>query len=284
MTNSSGSVGTTEGLDTHQMKNMEWGAVAYLTHSIYGKNSEVWLNPYGDGTTWRMKTGYAGGSVNSGALAEGNANLVVYNTGNGPNASTTGNVYGIYDMSGGAWEYVAAFLDNGNSILGTYGTSTFFTNNKLKVEYEKYYDVYEPGDEEKIGGQYYGTGMDALWNANNSLANNTIRKRLTDATYAKMINRKGDALYETSSQVSYYGKNSAGNNAWMKNESDTSSNYETGWNTDYQLCGHGNLTWFMRGSGFSAGSNAGLFSVSGVGGPTHMDRGFRPVLVEGEAL
>jgi hypothetical protein len=38
--------GTTgNGLDTHMMKNIEWGAVAYLTQSIYGKNSQVWINP-----------------------------------------------------------------------------------------------------------------------------------------------------------------------------------------------------------------------------------------------
>lgn len=30
-----------------------------------------------------------------------------YNEIGGENASTTGNVYGIYDMAGGAWEYVA---------------------------------------------------------------------------------------------------------------------------------------------------------------------------------
>jgi hypothetical protein len=42
-------------IDTHMMKNMEWGAVAYLSSSIYGRYTdsttcissgcEVWINP-----------------------------------------------------------------------------------------------------------------------------------------------------------------------------------------------------------------------------------------------
>ena len=38
--------GFTNKVDTHIMKNTEWGAVAYLTNSKYGKNSEVWINNY----------------------------------------------------------------------------------------------------------------------------------------------------------------------------------------------------------------------------------------------
>ena len=43
-----------------------------------------------------------------------------YNTEKGVKASTTGNVYGIYDMSGGSWERVAAYnkdyVDDGKSV------------------------------------------------------------------------------------------------------------------------------------------------------------------------
>jgi hypothetical protein len=149
MTSGNGSVGTSVGIDTHEMKNTEWGAVAYLTQSAYGKNGDVWTNPYGDITAWKMKTGYAGDSKESSWYAEGDAKLTQWNIGNGPQASTTGNVYGIYDMVGGSWEYVAGYINNGNIELGTYGTSTYFTNNILKAGYEKYYNIYEPGDQEK---------------------------------------------------------------------------------------------------------------------------------------
>jgi hypothetical protein len=47
-------------IDTHMMKNMEWGAVAYLTSSIYGRYTnattciasgcEVWINNTHTGT------------------------------------------------------------------------------------------------------------------------------------------------------------------------------------------------------------------------------------------
>src|SRR5574344_891069 len=94
-------------IDTHMMKNMEWGAVAYLTSSIYGRYTdtstcitsgcEVWINNNSSYTT-----GCAGASVSASSSTSCNA----WNTSTGVNASTTGNQHGKYDMSGGAWEYV----------------------------------------------------------------------------------------------------------------------------------------------------------------------------------
>ena len=43
----------------------------------------------------------------------GSGNAYVNNVGQ----STTGTVHGVYDMSGGAYEYVAAYVNNGNSSL-----------------------------------------------------------------------------------------------------------------------------------------------------------------------
>jgi Tfp pilus assembly protein PilE len=288
MVNSGGSIGTSTNLDTHQMRNSEWGAVAYLTNSIYGKNSEVWVNPHGDMTTFKIKTGYAGTDVNSDPLPEGNSNLSQYNVGNGPQASTTGNVYGIYDMNGGAWERVAAFIDNGNAALGTFGTSTYFSSNMVRAQYAKYYDIYEPGDQEKQGGPYYGTGITTLWNANNSVANNTIRKALTDATYAKMANKKGHAMYETSSDINYYGKNSAGTYTWLKDATDTSMNYVSGWYGDFQFYGHGDMAFVYRGSSLSKNAlypdKRGMFAMNVHTGGAYYDSTFRPVLLVGSSL
>jgi formylglycine-generating enzyme required for sulfatase activity len=50
-------------------------------------------------------------------------------------ASTTGNIYGIYDMSGGLWEYVAAYVNNGSDRLTNYGASILSANNKYKNVY-----------------------------------------------------------------------------------------------------------------------------------------------------
>lgn len=90
-------------IDVHLMKNVDWGAVAYLGHSSFGKNAEVWKNPSN-----QYITGCAGSSVSASSVA-GCPNA--YDTTNGMQASTTGNVYGVYDMNGGAYEVVMANLD-----------------------------------------------------------------------------------------------------------------------------------------------------------------------------
>ena len=98
------------------MKNDEWGAVAYLSKSKYGKNAEVTIN---DSSSY-----YTGG---------GSGNAYVTNVGQ----STTGTVHGVYDMSGGAWEYVAAYVNNGNSNLTSYGSSLVNGDAKTKNVYSK---------------------------------------------------------------------------------------------------------------------------------------------------
>ena len=52
--------------DTHMMKNMEWGAVAYLSHSKYGINKEININ-----NSSRFYTGRSGGSTSASSTAEG---------------------------------------------------------------------------------------------------------------------------------------------------------------------------------------------------------------------
>ena len=67
-------------VDPHMMKNSEWGAVAYLSKSKYGKETEeVWINPNSN-----RITGQAGNSVNASETTSTNA----YNTSNGMKAST----------------------------------------------------------------------------------------------------------------------------------------------------------------------------------------------------
>ena len=120
-------------VDTHMMKNMEWGAVAYLTNSKYGRyestgscissGCEIWINNNSNFTT-----GCAGSSVSVSSASSCNQ----WNTTTGINASTTGNIYGIYDMSGGAWEYV----------MGNYNTTVGYSEINFGSIDSKYYDVY----------------------------------------------------------------------------------------------------------------------------------------------
>ena len=117
-------------LNSHMMKNDEWGAVAYLSKSKYGKqNEEVWINNSGS-----YITGSAGNSASAGSNT-GTTND--YTSTQGVKASTTGTVHGVYDMSGGAWEYVAAYVNNGNSNLTNYGSSLVNGDAKTKNVYSK---------------------------------------------------------------------------------------------------------------------------------------------------
>ena len=111
-----------ENADSHMMKNIEWGAVAYLKQSKYG------LGTTDIGTN--NNTGYITG-CGAPAGSSSSSSCDAYNTENGMLASTTGNIYGIYDMSGGAGEYV---MGNYNDILGG---SAFG-----KMPDSKYYDKY----------------------------------------------------------------------------------------------------------------------------------------------
>ena len=112
------------------MKNDEWGAVAYLSKSKYGKqNEEVWIN---------NSSSYITGSAGNSASASGNTGTTTdYTSTQGVKASTTGTVYGVYDMSGGAWEYVAGYVNNGNSSLTSYGSSLVNGDAKTKNVYSK---------------------------------------------------------------------------------------------------------------------------------------------------
>ena len=108
------------------MKNDEWGAVAYLSKSKYGKqNEEVWIN---------NSSSYITGSAGNIASAVSNAGTTNdYTSTQGVKASTTGTVYGVYDMSGGAWEYVAAYVNNGDFNLKNYGSSLVNGDAKTRV-------------------------------------------------------------------------------------------------------------------------------------------------------
>jgi hypothetical protein len=79
--------------NSHMLKNSEWGATSYLSYSIYGagvNNVQITTTPA------------------YGATANSNYYNIL-------NTSTTGNVYGIFGMSGQNWEYV---MGNYNNLQG----------------------------------------------------------------------------------------------------------------------------------------------------------------------
>lgn len=100
-----------------------------------------------------------------------------YNTGNGPQASTTGNVTGVYDMSGGAYEYVTAYVNNKYAQSGqppyARGQSLIDSVNAGNT---KYADVYSVGSSDSQSNNYTAlnpsteTGHygDAIWETSDS--------------------------------------------------------------------------------------------------------------------
>ena len=137
-----------ENLGSHEMKNSEWGAVAYLAQSAYGRNgNEIGINQnylglYTDGTEIPRYTGAGpGGTADvQGTMYEYDATFestYAWNTTQGKKASTTGNIYGVYDLNGGAWEYMAGYVNNGHSYLASQGgTLTDATNMHTKQVYK----------------------------------------------------------------------------------------------------------------------------------------------------
>ena len=139
-------------VDTHMSKNNEWGAVAYLTQSIYGRCtssttcSEVYINNSSGNYTGRSGGNVGGSTPVNGTYTDQTSTtthntygfytyddyLLNYNTntkgnkvkGKGTGASTTGTIYGIYDMSGGADEYVMGVLADTNGKPRSGGSSS----------------------------------------------------------------------------------------------------------------------------------------------------------------
>ncbi len=119
-------------------------------------------NPYYNNTTNQSPiAGLCGKATNAKDLSTTNLNdTCKYNEIGGENASTTGNVYGIYDMAGGAWEYVA----------GIYIGETSNDNSSK------------------------------LWDSNNSkYVDKYINTTGSRSTYYGNTDKYGDAVYETSS-------------------------------------------------------------------------------------
>ena len=276
------------GVNSHLIKNAEWGAVAYLCYSDYGVVPQINACGSYNSTTGYYYDFYTG----AGPQANGNdvrypydsstfLTNVAYNTTNGNLASTTGNETGVYDMNGGAWERVAAFLDNKNKYLSTYGYSTtdsnikyFNSDNELNSQYSAYWERYDVSEEERNDqikiSDTETVDQDTLWNGND--AYNEARQRLTNATFNLMAKYKGIGVNEVSDSCSYYGKNSSNAWAWIPS-------YTRTWDDDYVLIGHATRPFVVRGGGCYDKAGAGVFySGLAYGPPYNSVSSFRPVL------
>ena len=227
--------------DSHLIKNSEWGAVAYLGQSQYGLyNKNIRINNVNMGDNSHFvyaMTGYA--AKEEDAANTTNTDAIAWNQTGGELASTTGTIYGIYDMSGGTWERSASLVNNGNSRLNEFGSSLMYSLKDGKSS--EYVTVYETDT------SVDNTGVS--WTDENLLKTN-------EANYKKNT-KYGDAIKETS----------------------TAGTGNTSWNGDYSYFAGLYGPFFTRGGSSWARSGAGLFYFHRNAGGSDYGNGFRSVLV-----
>ena len=238
--------------DSHLMKNSEWGAVSYLSQSKYGLDgTNIVINNaclYNTTQSAYAVTGCAGETANSGGISttidkikDGTqSGIYTWTQKKGTVASSTGTIYGIYDLSGGVWERTAAIVNNGNGNLNYYGKATMAALNNGGSS--KYVTVY-PHDTDKD---------------NTSITSNDANlTEANKANYLKNTQIYGDAVRETS----------------------TAGVGQTSWYNDYSYFPGLNNPFFVRGGTWWSGSGAGLFCFLRDVGSSPYHYGFRSVLV-----
>lgn len=127
------------------IKNTEWGAIAYLTHSNYGLCQNDKCNEIGTNQT--------------------------YTSGNNQSDSTTGNIYGVYDMAGSAIEYTMSNYADSNNDLNL--NNALFKDVAISNDDYNLYtkDSFILGDATKeisiTGGIWYGNTSNTINDTNN---------------------------------------------------------------------------------------------------------------------
>ena len=183
--------------DSHLMKNSEWGAVAYLAQSKYGLNgTNIYINNANlrnSQTSAYAITGCAGETEDAAELGvkidnstkkpvstDNTKKIYTWTQKSGTKASTTGTIYGVYDMSGGTWERTAGLVNNENENLATYGQSLLNALNNGKSS--KYVTVYPHNASVDKNGANIDTASTANWKANTKIYGDGIRETSTAGT------------------------------------------------------------------------------------------------------
>ena len=189
-------------LSSRMVNNNDWGAAAYLSASEYGvgyngvqinANDKYRLNssgttgcgPWENGNTDRYDNDNDSSATHKGVCFGTRA----YNGTLGQLASTTNNPTGIYDMSGGGEEYVAAsYSDN----LNNSNTDYIFGSNAAHPPYVNTYNFSDPNN-----CTFATCGGQALYETNNgnnddSYQWNGNRMSFVDSSFDPWFSRGGD--------------------------------------------------------------------------------------------
>ncbi len=227
-------------LDSHMMKNTEWGAVAYLQHSSYGSQSSVRVNNNsafitGYAATVEPTKGYSSSSIDSNrsestSLGVDGTYTINYLNPNSSVASTTGNNTGIYDMAGGAWDYVMGYTTGASTVGGSSGITGLYPDFFNDSTYTKYWD------------KYISTSLTQY--------NNRI---LGDAT----------------GEMGPFGS---------EKDPDGGTRNKSSWYMDYAHFVYNARPWFSRSGYCKNGNSTGMFAFYNYDGNSNTDSSFRVVL------
>ena len=260
-------------LESHMMKNTEWGAVAYLTQSKYGRceekdggttcdevrinNSQSFIT--GMSATYAPTCGYTNlretcniyETLNSLYIDGGNS----YNYYNKESkvASTTGNYTGVYDMAGGALEYVMGVMLDKDGKLSS-GRNDKYNSNFVGT-------LTNPEDGEVLSKTTWTTSDGGIeWP--NKRYYDTYNYSDTDQNFNKGLFGDGTKEFGPFYQLKYNG----------------TLRRVGGWNADAAFFVAWGLPWFIRGGDFTYGTDAGIAAFNRKHGDMDNSSGFRIVL------
>jgi hypothetical protein len=236
---------------TRMVRDTDWGAVAYLATSSYGRNAtEVFINNCGNTSNeFNLRTGWGAATVSASptqACEVGINDEGAYNTSQGVHASTADNVYGIYDMSGGNYEYTMSNL----------GRNTYNTSNITSLPQERYMDIYEKGLF-SIKPNTSLQNADGINYQQNSSSNTESYFNYDVCTFSVC---GGQANYETTTVQSV-------------------SSTRQSWFSDSSGFVYSSYPWAVRGGNSNNATDAGLFYSDSSGGGAGNGIGWRPALM-----
>ena len=127
-------------VDSHLLKDSEWGAVAYLTHSKYGLNANISNNKE---TTINSKD--LNNTINTlGTSTKGWVYAVTsYGSDDIPNdtnASSTKNMTGVFDLNGCIWERTAGYRKGGQAGKPEYHSAMASSSTSQSTKYVTLYE------------------------------------------------------------------------------------------------------------------------------------------------
>jgi hypothetical protein len=252
--------------NSHISNNNHWGAATYLSTSIYGVDaavSKVYNNGYynsgvasNTNTAMRYQTGCGPAASQSNSSS---TTCNQYHTSIGQQASTSGNVYGIYDMAGGIWEYQLAVLtcasDNQLSTGNSTSQNSGFSNGAGTANncYNGSQSATQPTSNPTLWSD------DKYLNIYQRYATFTNNNQYTNNNQCTWIACGGQALHETKTTQSVSSDNQS-------------------WGSDSSYFMDSSNSWFLRGEVANYGDSVGLFASNGSSGYAYRSIGWRAIL------